>query len=158
MVDVVDKVTRSQMMAGIRSKDTKPERAIRKALHSAGYRYRLHASDLPGTPDLLFPKYKAAVLVHGCFWHRHRGCWWCTYPSTNQEFWGAKFDQNVRRDVQNVADLKRLGWRVAIIWECALRVRGLGEVSLAIGKWLEGRSKTLVLPGEDEMRRSSNPS
>ena len=87
MADVVDKSTRSRMMSGIRGKDTKPERAIPSTLHSAGFRYRVHVSHLPGKLDLVFPKYKAVILVHGCFWHRHSGCWWSTTPSSNSEFW-----------------------------------------------------------------------
>lgn len=154
MADIVDKVTRSQMMAGIRGKNTKPERAIRTALHSAGFRYRLHVSDLPGKPDLVFPKYKAVILVHGCFWHRHPGCWWCTDPSSNRKFWVAKFDQNIQRDAKNIADLKGLGWRVCIVWECALRLRGKTRVPLAIGRWLKRGIPTLVLPEDKEMRRS----
>jgi DNA mismatch endonuclease (patch repair protein) len=152
--DVVDKATRSQMMAGIRGRDTKPERVLRTALHSAGFRYRLHVSNLPGKPDLVFSKYKAVVLVHGCFWHRHSGCWWCSSPSSNSEFWSAKFDQNVRRDARNITDLGNLGWRVAVVWECALRLQGDEDVALAIGKWLAGNRKTLILPKDKEMRRS----
>ena len=156
MPDVVDKATRSQMMAGIRGRDTKPERVLRTALHSAGFRYRLHVSNLPGKPDLVFPKYKAVVLVHGCFWHRHPDCWWCSSPSSTSEFWSAKFDQNVRRDARNIIDLGNLGWRVAIVWECALRLQGLDDVALAIGRWLTGDGKTLILPEDKTMRRSPN--
>jgi DNA mismatch endonuclease, patch repair protein len=154
VADIVDKATRSQMMAGIRGKNTKPEKAIRTALHSAGYRYRLHAPNLPGKPDLVFTKYKAVVLVHGCFWHRHLGCWWCTDPASNQDFWAAKFDQNIRRDAKNVADLERLGWRVAVVWECALRLCGPDEVSLRLGRWLDAGGQTLVLPEDGEVRRT----
>ena len=93
MADTVDKTTRSRMMAGIRGKDTKPERAIRSALHSAGFRYRIHVAELPGKPDIVFPKYKAVIFVHGCFWHRHPGCWWSTTPSSNAAFWAEKFAQ-----------------------------------------------------------------
>jgi len=153
--DVVDKATRSQMMAGIRGRDTKPERVLRTALHSAGFRYRLHVSNLPGKPDLVFSKYNAVVLVHGCFWHRHSGCWWCSAPSSNSEFWAAKFDQNTRRDAKNVADLEDLGWRVAIVWECALRLQGQSAVALAVGRWLNSRSRTLVLPKRKNIRLAS---
>jgi DNA mismatch endonuclease (patch repair protein) len=156
VADVVDKLTRSQMMAGIRGKDTKPEMVIRTALHAAGHRYRLHDSALPGKPDLVFPKYKAVVLVHGCFWHRHPGCWWSTTPASNPEFWTAKFDQNVRRDAKNIVDLKNLGWRVGVVWECALRLRVPSEVTLAIGRWLHSADQTLCLPKDNEMRRSPN--
>jgi DNA mismatch endonuclease (patch repair protein) len=154
VTDVVDNVTRSQMMAGIRGKNTKPERVIRTALHSAGFRYRVHVTDLPGTPDIVFPKYKAVILVHGCFWHRHSGCWWTTTPSTNTEFWLAKFDQNVKRDAKNISDLRGLGWRVAVVWECSLRLQQQEDVALALGKWLKGVSPKLVLPKDAQMRRS----
>jgi DNA mismatch endonuclease (patch repair protein) len=152
--DVVDKPTRSLMMAGIRGKDTKPERALRTALHSAGFRYRLHVPNLPGKPDLVFPKYKAVVLVHGCFWHRHTGCWWCSNPSSNREFWSAKFEQNTRRDAKNISDLRNLGWKVAIIWECAMRLRDPDSVALRVGRWLESKHQALVLPLDREMRQS----
>jgi DNA mismatch endonuclease (patch repair protein) len=152
MADVVDKSTRSRMMSGIRGKNTKPERVIRSALHSAGFRYRVHVSDLPGKPDLVFPKYKAVILVHGCFWHRHSACWWSTNPSSNSAFWSVKFDQNVRRDAQNIVDLKKLGWRVAVIWECALRLPQKDKLASAIGTWLESDEQTLTLPKADEIR------
>lgn len=152
MADVVDKSTRSRMMSGIRGKDTKPEKVIRSALHSAGFRYRVHASDLPGKPDLVFPKYKAVLLVHGCFWHRHPGCWWSTTPSSNSEFWSAKFAQNIQRDAQNILNLRKLGWRVAVVWECALRLPQKDEVASTIGTWLESERRSLTLPQRAEIR------
>jgi DNA mismatch endonuclease, patch repair protein len=152
VADVVDKAKRSQMMAGIQGKNTKPEMTIRKALHAAGIRYRLHVADLPGKPDLVFPKYKAAVLVHGCFWHRHRNCWWCTNPSTNEAFWSAKFDENVRRDEKNLTDLENLGWRVATVWECALRIQAPTSVADTVRNWLEGSARRLILPAEKDER------
>ena len=97
MTDVVDRATRSRMMSGIRGRDTKPEKQVRSFLHRAGLRFRLHAS-LPGKPDLVFPKHGAVVFVHGCFWHRHAGCRYATTPSSNVDFWQAKFDANVARD------------------------------------------------------------
>lgn len=121
MTDIVDKQTRSRMMAGIRGKDTKPELALRRALHGRGFRFRLHAKNIHGRPDLVFPKYSAVVFVHGCFWHRHEGCRYTTTPSTRPEFWLAKFEANVERDSAARARLLDDGWRVATIWECALR-------------------------------------
>lgn len=153
MADVVDKSTRSRMMSGIRGKDTKPERVIRSALHSAGFRYRVHVSDLPGKPDLVFPKYKAVILVHGCFWHRHSNCWWSTNPSSNSEFWAIKFAQNVQRDAQNILDLRKLGWRVAVIWECALCLPQKKKIVSAIGAWLESERRSLTLPKRSDIRR-----
>jgi DNA mismatch endonuclease (patch repair protein) len=120
MIDVVDKKTRSRMMAGIRGKDTLPEITVRKFLHSKGFRYRLHVKILPGKPDLVFPKYHLALFIHGCFWHRHKGCRYATTPASNPEFWQKKFDDNVRRDKEVLRQLKRAGWRVLVIWECEI--------------------------------------
>src|SRR6266702_259826 len=108
---------RSWTMAQVRSKNTKPEMAVRKAAHALGLRFRLHRKDLPGTPDLGFPARQTAVFVHGCFWHRH-DCVRATTPGSNVDYWEAKFDRNVRRDAHNVADLRKLGWRCVRIWEC----------------------------------------
>lgn len=121
MADIVDKQTRSRMMAGIKGKDTKPELVLRRALHARGFRYRLHSKTVPGRPDLVFPKHHAIVFVHGCFWHRHEGCRYTTTPSTRPEFWQAKFDANVTRDRSVHDQLLDAGWRVATVWECALR-------------------------------------
>ncbi len=153
MADVVDRHKRSEMMAGIRGKDTKPEKIIRKALHAAGVRYRLHVANLPGKPDLVFPKYKAAILIHGCFWHRHCDCWWCTEPSSNQAFWEAKFEENVRRDERNLVQLQSLGWRVAVVWECALKLRGKEDVADSLRAWLMSSAPSLTLPLDREKRR-----
>ena len=121
MTDIVDQQTRSRMMAGIRGKDTKPELALRRALHARGFRFRLHSKAVHGRPDLVLPKYRAVVFVHGCFWHRHEGCRYATIPTTRQEFWQAKFEANVARDHTVRTTLLDGGWRVATVWECALR-------------------------------------
>lgn len=121
MVDIVDKATRSRMMSGIKGRDTRPEMLVRRALHRAGFRYRLHVRDLPGSPDVVLPKYRAAILIHGCFWHRHEGCRFATVPATRPEFWVEKFAKNVARDTRNDRALRTLGWRVAVLWECDLR-------------------------------------
>ena len=105
-------------MSRIRSKDTAPEIRVRSMLHKAGYRFRLHVKDLPGKPDIVLPKYKTVIFVHGCFWHRHKGCSKATTPSTNSEYWKKKFQRNVERDKQDQAELKKLGWKVIVIWEC----------------------------------------
>lgn len=153
MADVVDKLTRSRMMSGIRGKDTKPERVIRSALHSAGFRYRVHASELPGKPDLVFPKYNAVILIHGCFWRSHSDCWWSTTPSSKTEFWTIKFAQNVERDTQNILDLRKLGWRVGVVWECSLRPPQKDRLASAIGTWLESDRRSLTLPKPTDIRR-----
>jgi len=119
MTDVVDRTTRSRMMSGIRGRNTKPEKQVRSYLHRAGLRFRLHAS-LPGKPDLVFPKHRAVVFVHGCFWHRHAGCRYATTPSSNVQFWREKFDANVARDKSVTRQLRRQGWRVFVVWSCRI--------------------------------------
>lgn len=120
-MDIVDASTRSRMMGAIRGKHTLPERAVRSAAHGLGYRFRLHRRDLPGTPDLVFPRLRVAILVHGCFWHRHEGCRWSTMPSSNIAFWEAKFRRTVERDRTNEAALLAAGWEAIVIWECETR-------------------------------------
>ena len=101
MADIVDPETRSRMMSGIKGKNTRPELALRRALHARGFRYRLHDKRLPGKPDLILPRFRAAIFVHGCFWHRHEGCKYATTPATRPEFWQAKFRENAERDQRN---------------------------------------------------------
>lgn len=135
MTDIVSKQVRSRMMSGIGGKDTEPELALRRALFAKGLRYRLHAKDLPGRPDIVFPKWNAAVFVHGCFWHRHPGCKFATSPSTRPEFWQEKFDGNVSRDKRNIDKLADLGWRVAVVWECDIK-SDLPAISAKLIEWL----------------------
>lgn len=120
-VDTVDAATRSRMMSGIRSKNTQPEMAVRRFLHAKGYRYRIHRTDLAGKPDIVIPRLKTCIFVHGCFWHRHPGCPYATTPKTRPEFWDEKFQKNVARDLANIAALDAGGWNVLIIWECQLK-------------------------------------
>jgi DNA mismatch endonuclease (patch repair protein) len=120
-MDVVDKKTRSRMMAGIASKDTKPELAVRRYLHRLGFRFRLHVSRIPGKPDLVLPKHRAVIFVQGCFWHRHADCRYASSPSSNVDKWTAKFAANIARDSRNIAALHDAGWRVFLIWECGLK-------------------------------------
>lgn len=138
MVDVVDPVTRSRMMANIKGKDTRPEIALRKALHALGLRFRLHSKRLPGTPDIVLPKWKAAIFVHGCFWHRHESCRYASSPATREEFWNEKFAANVARDRRNQNRLICTGWRVHVVWECELRSRGADDVASEVKQWLQG--------------------
>ncbi len=107
-------------MAAIKSKDTKPEIAVRKLLHSLGYRFRLHRKDLPGSPDIVLPKYKTVIFVHGCFWHRHEGCKYATNPKTRESFWNKKFEDNKKRDLEIKEKIKDIGWKSVIIWECEI--------------------------------------
>ena len=125
MTDIVDKKTRSRMMSGIRGRNTRPELAVRKALSAAGFRYRLHSKLLPGKPDIVLPKLRYAIFVHGCFWHRHSGCKFAYTPKSNPEFWLNKFDSNVRRDKVVRSALRRAGWRVLVVWECEVNERRL---------------------------------
>ena len=118
MVDVHDTAIRSKNMRAIGSKDTSPEVAVRSHLHRAGLRFSLHRKNLPGTPDLVLPKRAAAVFVHGCYWHRHKGCRFTTTPKTNIEFWQKKFCENLERDRRHTTALRKLGWRVFVVWEC----------------------------------------
>ena len=112
---------RSRNMSAIKSKNTKPEIKVRKVLHSMGYRFRLHAKDLPGSPDIVLPKYKTVIFIHGCFWHRHENCKYASTPKTRQEFWEAKFRENINRDKLNQDNLSSKGWKIIIIWECEIR-------------------------------------
>ena len=141
MIDVVDTVTRSRMMAGIRGKNTKPELELRRALHRGGLRYRLHVPDLPGRPDIVLPKYHAIIEVHGCFWHRHANCPFCTTPASNLGFWKPKFSETVKRDKRNLEALRKLGWRVAVVWECSVKEIGADAVSTKLTKWLQSKSR-----------------
>jgi DNA mismatch endonuclease (patch repair protein) len=126
------------MMAGIRGKDTKPEMVVRKILFAAGYRFRLHRRDLPGVPDVVMSGRNISVFVHGCFWHRHKGCSLVKVPATNVEFWRAKLDGNVERDVKVIAALRELGWRVLVVWECATRGRSVDGLAASLCGWIEG--------------------
>ncbi len=117
-MDIVDPLRRSQMMARIGPRHTQPELVVRRLLHHLGFRFRLHRTDLPGRPDLVLPRYRLVIFVHGCFWHRHQGCLNCTMPKTRTDFWISKFDQNVARDARTARALRRSGWRVITIWEC----------------------------------------
>lgn len=121
MVDFLSPSERSERMSRIRSSNTAPEVALRRAMHALGFRFRLHSKGLPGKPDIVLPRYKTVIFVHGCFWHRHGGCKVATTPKTNTEFWIEKFDRNVVRDARTREQLERLGWRVIVVWECELR-------------------------------------
>lgn len=141
MTDRVDEATRSRIMRSVPRAHTKPERRLRLRLHGIGFRYRLGGCGLPGSPDLVLPKHRAAVFVHGCFWHRHGGCRYATRPSTRAEFWQEKFVANVLRDTAVRGALLDDGWRVAIAWECSLRKPELVVlVADLLAAWLRGHS------------------
>ena len=127
-MDTVDRVTRSRMMSAIRPKDTQPELRLRRALHAAGLRFRLHNHSLPGCPDLVFPRHKTIVFIHGCFWHRHACPKGQSVPASNVDFWQAKFDATVRRDAQSRETLSGRGWRVIVVWECEINDQSVSDL------------------------------
>ena len=151
VADITTSDVRSRMMAGIRGKNTKPELAIRSALHCLGFRFRLHRKDLPGKPDLVFPKYRAVILVHGCFWHGHQ-CHLFKWPKTRNEFWRRKINSNIARDQRHLLALVDSGWRVATIWECALKGRTRLPMEIVANRcaaWLESSEAEMELSGDE---------
>ena len=149
MPDVVDPQTRSRMMSGIRGRDTKPELLVRKGLFALGFRYRLHSTGLPGKPDIVLKQYRAAIFIHGCFWHGH-DCHLFKMPSTRQDFWGEKIAGNMARDLLVRQSLHDLGWRQLTVWECALKGKtrlDLDKVLARISAWLKGDETTGEIRG-----------
>lgn len=118
MVDIISEAQRSWNMSRIKGKDTQPELLVRSLLHKLGYRFRIHRKDLPGKPDIILPRYKTVVFVHGCYWHRHKGCKYAYTPKSRVSFWAEKFKGNVERDKKHQKQLKEMGWTVHVIWEC----------------------------------------
>lgn len=149
MVDIVSRDKRSQMMAGIRGKNTSPELALRRGLHARGFRFRLHRRDIPGAPDLVFPGRRAVLFAHGCFWHQH-SCHLFKWPATRRQFWREKIERNVKRDSDVRNELASSGWRVGVIWECALKGRtrrNLDQVLNECADWLESGRNSLEITG-----------
>lgn len=144
MADVVDKATRSRMMSGIRGRDTKPEILVRRLLHRQGFRFRLHVKDMPGKPDIVLPRYHAAIFVNGCFWHGH-DCPLYRVPSTRTDFWLDKINRNRANDQKAKDALLATGWRVAVIWECALRgaEKDIESAAQRLGEWLRGKEQEI---------------
>lgn len=120
-MDTFSPEERSDIMRRVRSTDTTPERKVRSLLHKLGFRFRLHRSDLPGKPDIVLPKRRTVIFVHGCFWHRHPGCSRATTPASNQEYWLPKFRRTMERDAKNQDELRRQGWNVIVVWECEVK-------------------------------------
>lgn len=141
MTDVVDTATRSRMMSGIRGKNTKPELVVRSYLHRQGFRFRLHARNLPGVPDIVLPKYETVIFVHGCFWHQHTKCKFAATPKTNAEFWRLKLAANVARDAKVLALLKAEGWHVVVIWECQVNEIELASLASTLKRHLSQHQK-----------------
>lgn len=149
MADIVPAEVRSRMMANIRGKNTKPELTLRKALHAAGFRYRLHGRRLPGTPDIVLSRYRAVIFVHGCFWHGH-DCHLYRLPATRSDFWREKIARNRLADARNEERLTEAGWRQAIVWECAIKGksrRPLAEVVSACALWLRSDDRRIEIRG-----------
>ena len=148
-MDTVDKATRSKIMASVGQKDTGPEISLRSALHNRGLRYRLHDRNLPGSPDLVFRRFLAVIFVHGCYWHSH-GCYRSTVPKTRRKFWSKKFKANKERDERKIGQLLEDGWRVLIVWECALvgkNSRPADFIVDAVCAWLNGADTRAEISG-----------
>jgi DNA mismatch endonuclease (patch repair protein) len=147
------------MMARIRSTDTKPEMILRRGLHAAGFRYRLHVPGLPGKPDIVLPKFRSVIFVHGCFWHGHADCKNFRIPKTRPEFWTAKINTNRDRDNRTIAAIRDAGWRVLVVWECATRSICVDNLVRIVAAWLQGAETSaelgangLACPGEFKPR------
>jgi len=148
MADVVDSATRSRMMAGIRARNTKPEILVRQVLHRMGFRFRLHVRKLPGTPDMVLARWRAVIFVHGCFWHGH-DCPYFRLPNTCRDFWQHKIARNRQNDGNATRALRAAGWRVGIVWECALRgaSRNVDDVAAQLERWLHGKTGEVEIRG-----------
>ena len=120
MVDTLTPAERSERMSRVRARDTKPELCLRRLIHGMGFRYRLHVTKLPGTPDLVFPGRGAVIFLHGCFWHRHTGCKLARMPKSRLDFWRPKLERNRKRDLANLEKLSKMGWRALVVWECEM--------------------------------------
>lgn len=150
MADIVTPNVRSIMMSGIKSKNTKPELILRQGLHRLGFRYRLHDKNLPGKPDMVFPRYHAVIFAHGCFWHGH-SCHLFKWPSTREEFWKNKINRNKELDGLTMLRLTEMGWRIGIVWECALKGKASledKEVIKVCAQWLQSDLPFLEIKGE----------
>lgn len=152
MTDIVNPLKRAEMMAGIKGKDTRTELLVRKGLYALGFRYQLHRKDLPGKPDLVFTRHKAVIFINGCFWHGHN-CHLFKWPSTRPEFWKEKIGANKLRDEKNSAGCTTKGWKVLVIWECALKGktrRHLNEVIHTAANWLLYDSQSAFIEGKNQ--------
>lgn len=151
-MDIVAPDTRSRMMKAVRSKNTKPELAVRSLVHALGFRFRLHRNDLPGTPDLVFPRLRCVIFVHGCFWHRHPACRGTTTPKENAEYWEAKFKQNAERDRVTIRTLRAENWRVLVVWEC--QTRHEPRLQQKLKRFLKGKnSKAPTISSRPDKKR-----
>lgn len=154
MADRLNTQQRHHCMSRIRGKNTKPEILVRNGLHARGFRFRLHNKKLPGSPDIVLPKYGVAIMVNGCFWHGHKGCRYATKPKTNVEFWEAKIARNRHRDEVTTAHLEALGWTVITVWECELR--GVSNVEVRLDALADEIRKAVERKQENEAQRRRN--
>lgn len=136
MADIWSREKRSEVMSRILSKNTSPEKSVRSLLHKMGFRFRLHVKDLPGQPDIVLPKHKTIIFVHGCFWHLHEGCRDGTIPKTQHEKWKAKLERNVERDKSHMMRLRKSGWKAIVVWECEIE-KSIGKVERKIARFLK---------------------
>lgn len=150
-------MSRSEMMSRIGGKDTKPEMLIRRGLHVRGFRYRLHVAGLPGRPDIVLPKFRAAVFIHGCFWHAHEGCRYFRIPGTRTEFWTAKLNGNRERDAAKAELLRQAGWRVLVVWECATKSNSVDSLVNTIVSWLQGGDLVGEISGSEARSNENAP-
>jgi DNA mismatch endonuclease (patch repair protein) len=144
-MDTISPEKRSRTMSRIKGRDTQPEKAVRSLLHGMGYRFRLHVKNLPGTPDIVLPRYKSVIFVHGCFWHGHRGCKRAGIPATRTEFWEAKINGTRQRDARALAALESLGYRCLVVWQC-----GIGD-----GAALKRRLRAFLTTGREEEAKTT---
>lgn len=149
MTDVVDEKTRSRMMSGIRGKNTRPELTVRSLLHRQGFRFRIHVGNLAGKPDIVLKRYRAVIFVHGCFWHGHKNCQLFKWPKSREDFWKNKISGNIGKDRESIQLLQAAGWRVCIVWECAIKGSGKNPDGVAeqIKNWLKGECDFMEISG-----------
>lgn len=157
-MDVLSREKRSQIMASVKSSDTKPEMLVRRYLHAHGFRYGLHNRKLPGSPDIVLRKYKTVIFINGCFWHGHEGCKYYRLPKSNIEFWQTKLERNRQRDIETVKALKTKGWRVITIWECELRTFiQRSETLIQLVKDIKGDLKSVGYTQEGQIHIAAEP-
>lgn len=157
-MDVLSREKRSQIMASVKSSDTKPEMLVRRYLHAHGFRYGLHNRKLPGSPDIVLRKYKTIIFINGCFWHGHEGCKYYRLPKSNLEFWQTKIERNRQRDIETIEALKAKGWRVITIWECELRnIAQRGETLIQLVKDIKGDLKSVNYTQEEQIHIAAEP-
>lgn len=146
-MDIFTRSKRRAIMSEVSGVNTSPEIAVRKALFASGFRFRLNDKRFPGKPDIMLPKYRAVIFVHGCFWHQHKGCPRSRRPETRKEFWDAKLAGNIERDKRNIQQLEAMGWRVAVIWECAIKKKSAFEDTMSsLINWIHSGRRELIIP------------